>query len=200
MKYPIYNVYNELLITDNDTLTAGKDIIFYEPFDWNKIISVFDEKSLILITQTPDKAFNRFQSHYKLIEAAGGLILNNESQWLMIYRLGKWDLPKGKIDEGENSLQAAVREMMEECNVHLNPTDCNFFEHTYHTYILNNKRILKKTYWYKCYYNKAEKLTPQTEENIEKVEWVSLRKWEKYQNNSYPSIIQVINKYLNNDY
>jgi len=196
MKYSIYNVYHELLITDNASLSGDKDIFFYEPFDWNKIISLFHEKSLVLISKNPDETFNEFQSHYEQIEAAGGLIVNPQQQWLMIYRLGRWDLPKGKIDEGESPLQTAVREIKEECNVNLNPDDCKFFEHTYHVYTLKNRTILKKTHWYLCRYNEANTiLIPQTEEGIEKVEWVSREQWNERKQNSYPSIVQVVEKY-----
>ncbi|GAB4446281.1 MAG: NUDIX domain-containing protein [Bacteroidales bacterium] len=200
MKYTIYNYNHELLITDNDTLTAGKDIIFCEPFDWTKIISAFDEKSLCLISSQPDSTFKEFQSNYHSIVAAGGLILNDNNEWLMIYRLNKWDLPKGKMDKGETPLQAAVREIAEECNVHLQSDKCSFLVNTYHTYKLNNTKIFKKTHWFLCQYKQIEMLIPQTEEDIEKVEWVNTQQWEKYKQNSYPSIIQVINKYLNNNY
>lgn len=33
---------------------------------------------------------------------------------LLYYRHGYWDLPKGKLEEGETNLQAAVRELREE--------------------------------------------------------------------------------------
>jgi hypothetical protein len=75
MKYSIYNVNNELLITDNPSLSGDKDIFFYEPFDWNNFISLFNEKSLVLSTNNVDATFNQFKSYYKLIEAAGGLIV-----------------------------------------------------------------------------------------------------------------------------
>jgi len=185
------------LITDNLSLSGDKDIFFYEPFDWNKIISLFNEKSIVLISKNPEVTFNEFQSNYELIDAAGCLVVNNEQQWLMIYRLGYWDLPKGKIDEGESPLQTAVREIKEECNIIINPDDCTFFEHTYHVYNLNNKSILKCTHWYLCHYREQDTvLIPQVEENIEKVEWVNREQWKKRKQLSYPSIVQVVEKYL----
>lgn len=159
---------------------------------------MFNEKSIVLSTNKVDAVFNQFQSYYKLIEAAGGLIVNEKSQWLMIYRLGRWDLPKGKIDEGENSLHTAVREIKEECNLSINSDHCCFLDHTFHVYILKNTPILKKTHWFLCQYKEEnETLIPQTEENIEKVEWVSSEMWNELKHFSYPSILQVINKYLN---
>lgn len=185
------------MITDHLPLSGDKDIFFYEPFDWNKIISLFNEKSIVLITKKPEVAFNEFQSNYEPIEASGCLIVNEQQQWLMIYRLGYWDLPKGKIDEGESPLQTAVREIKEECNITINPDDCTFFEHTYHVYNLNNKPILKRTHWYLCNYREQYTLLiPQIEENIEKVEWVSREQWKKRKQLSYPSIVQVVEKFL----
>ncbi len=186
------------MITDNPSLSGDKDIFFYEPFDWNNIISLFNEKSLVLSTNNVDATFNQFKSYYKLIEAAGGLIVNPKSQWLMIYRLGRWDLPKGKIDEGETPLQTAVREIKEECNITINPKHCNFLDHTFHVYTLKNTPILKKTHWFLCLYKKENDIIiPQTEENIEKVEWISQEKWNELKHLSYPSIVQIINKYHN---
>ncbi len=34
------------------------------------------------------------------IKTAGGIVIKNE-KILFIYKNGKWDLPKGKIDKGE---------------------------------------------------------------------------------------------------
>ncbi|MGQ9846564.1 MAG: NUDIX hydrolase [Bacteroidales bacterium] len=199
MKYSIYNVYHKLLITDNRSLSCDKDMIFYEPFDWDKIISLFNEKSLCLITTNPDYTFKEFQSKYERIEAAGCLVVNEKQQWLMIYRLNHWDLPKGKIDAGESPLQTAIREIKEECNLSINAEKCTFFEHTYHVYQLNNKPILKQTHWYLCHYNQNHSdLIPQTEENIEKVEWVNLTQWTELKKISYPSIVQVVDKYIQN--
>lgn len=174
-------------------------MIFYEPFDWDKIISLFNKKSISLIAANPDSAFKEFQSKYERIEAAGCLIVNEKQQWLMIYRLNHWDLPKGKIDAGESPLQTAIREIKEECNVSLKAQHCTFFEHTYHVYPLNNKPILKQTHWYLCHYNDySSVLIPQTEENIEKVEWVNRKQWVERKKYSYPSIVQVVNKYIQN--
>ncbi len=43
------------------------------------------------------------------VEAAGGLVLNEKGEVLMIFRRGSWDLPKGKIDPNESVETAAIR-------------------------------------------------------------------------------------------
>jgi 8-oxo-dGTP pyrophosphatase MutT (NUDIX family) len=198
MKYSVYHLNNELVIGNTKTLTGHKGIIFYEPFDWDYIISKFENEKevvcLILLSEEPEKAWNSFVQKYQLIEAAGGLIFNKKRELLVIYRLGKWDLPKGKIDMGEIPLQTAIREIKEECNVNVFAENSDFLDCTFHTYTLHKKRILKKTHWFIFHIENATDTIPQTEENIENVEWVSNKKWHELTSNSYPSIIQIINK------
>lgn len=49
---------------------------------------------------------------------AGGVVLNPDGQVLVVSQHGtSWSLPKGHIDEGEDNLQAAKREIYEESGV-----------------------------------------------------------------------------------
>ncbi|MBP6811205.1 MAG: NUDIX domain-containing protein, partial [Saprospiraceae bacterium] len=106
-----------------------------------------------------------FQACFKVLEAAGGYVLNGQGELLVFYRRGSWDLPKGKIDKGETPEQAAVREVQEETGL-LNIDLGSFLAHTYHTYEEKGKRILKKTWWYRMQTTDTQ-LVPQTEEDIE---------------------------------
>ena len=74
---------------------------------------VYINNKLKIITDN----WESFCAGYKLIEAAGGLVYNDKNQILMIFRNGKWDLPKGKLEVGENIEQCAIREVEEECGV-----------------------------------------------------------------------------------
>ena len=111
-----------------------------------------------------------FESLYKIVEAAGGVVFNPQQEILVMYRRGSWDLPKGKIDPGETKKIAAVREVQEETGikeVERGPLLCT----TYHTYRnRKNKRVLKPTYWYKMTTTDLE-VSPQIEEDIELVLW-----------------------------
>jgi 8-oxo-dGTP pyrophosphatase MutT (NUDIX family) len=127
-----------------------------------------------------------FRAHFKEIDAAGGLVHNENNEYLLIFRKGKWDLPKGKIDEGETPEQAALREVEEECGVRdlmigkeLAPS--------YHTYEQEGLRILKKTYWYDMT-SAQQEFTPQAEEDIEKVEWQNLGADVVEKLDTYPNI------------
>lgn len=128
-----------------------------------------------------------FKNQFQYIEAAGGLVFNQENDLLMIYRLNKWDLPKGKIEKGESPAEAAVREVEEECGIN-NLSISKEIPSTFHIYRLKEKVVLKRTYWYEMKYNLNERLVPQTEESIEKVEWVTSDKIEEKVANTYASL------------
>ncbi len=137
-------------------------------------------------------AISFIKSEYTFIRAAGGVV-EHDGHILMIYRLKKWDLPKGKLDAKENPEDTAVREVEEECNikVRLKEKVCN----TYHTYKSNDKNILKKTYWYSMECLDDSNLKPQIEENIEEVRWMTPGEIHVALYNTYPSIRQVFRKY-----
>ncbi|MFT6996311.1 MAG: 8-oxo-dGTP pyrophosphatase MutT (NUDIX family) [Cryomorphaceae bacterium] len=127
-----------------------------------------------------------FRAHFKEIDAGGGLVRNENNEYLLIYRKGKWDLPKGKIEEDETPEQGALREVEEECGVNdlklgveLTPT--------YHTYEQDGIRILKRTYWYDMTSAQKE-FVPQAEEDIEKAEWMDLSREVVEAIDTYPNI------------
>ncbi len=137
-----------------------------------------DSKCNCIIIHSEDykKLWKDFKSLFKIVKAAGGLVLNKKKKGLLIYRRGFWDLPKGKMEPGEKKMESAVREVEEETGA----TDL-FIEGklatTYHTYKYKiNKRVLKKTYWY-LMHTTANKLLPQAEEDIELAEWRDLDKF-----------------------
>jgi 8-oxo-dGTP pyrophosphatase MutT (NUDIX family) len=134
-----------------------------------------------------EELWEDFRGHYKILEAAGGLVRNFAHQWLLIYRLDSWDLPKGKIDPGETPEEAAVREVQEETGL----TSLTLGEQlptTYHTYRdKKDRRILKPTYWY-LMDTPETKLTPQTEENIEQAVWMSDKQFFSEERIVYPNI------------
>jgi 8-oxo-dGTP pyrophosphatase MutT (NUDIX family) len=125
------------------------------------------------------------------LHSAGGVVQNELDEVLMIYRRGKWDLPKGKLDEGEDIEQCAIREVQEETGintVHLGSKICN----TMHIYPMGNKLILKYTAWYKMRSSSKERLSPQTEENIEQVLWVKPKDIPVLLRNSFETIMEVL--------
>lgn len=131
-----------------------------------------------------------FQACFKVQVAAGGAVFNREGLLLVFFRRGSWDLPKGKIDPGETPEQAAVREVQEETglvNLDLGP----FLTFTCHTFEQKGHRILKITWWYRMG-TEDTRLVPQTEEDIEQIEWVEPKAWLESDLVVYPNIREVI--------
>ena len=64
-----------------------------------------------------EKLKKAFWKNFTLVQAAGGLVINEKGEALMIFRRGKWDLPKGKLDKGESLEDCAIREVREETNL-----------------------------------------------------------------------------------
>lgn len=118
-----------------------------------------------------EEIWEDFTHMFKVVEAAGGVVCNEKDEILFIRRLGKWDLPKGKIEKGEAMEQASVREVGEETGLEEVILD-EFLNHTFHIFTeRNGEKILKTTYWFRMKYFGNEELKPQTEEGISEVVW-----------------------------
>ncbi len=130
----------------------------------------------------------------KEIIAAGGLVFNSDNKLLLIFRRGFWDLPKGKLDDGESIEACAVREVEEEVGLK-NILLQNFIETTSHTYFDKwiGEEVVKKTYWYKMQVPNQD-LVLQTEEDIEKAVWINEKEWKQYKENCYQNIQYIVEK------
>lgn len=129
-----------------------------------------------------------------MIEAAGGLVTDTNGEILFIKRLGKWDLPKGKLEEGEDVPTCALREVEEECGIEGHRI-VEELPNTFHTYTMGDTPILKKTYWYWMKVDGRPELTPQTEEDITETIWLKEKDWNKVEKNTYPSIRSLLETY-----
>ena len=130
------------------------------------------------------------------IIAAGGLVTNPKGQILWIYRRGFWDLPKGKLDEGETIQTCALREVAEETgikDIRLHEL-LKFTNHTYFDKYLNQE-VVKRTYWFHMTIPTTQTGVPQITEDIEKIEWHSLATAKHCLAQTYPTIIEVIEAY-----
>lgn len=123
---------------------------------------------------------------HRLIHAAGGVVFNEHNEVLMIYRLDKWDFPKGKVEAGEQYDEAALREVEEETGLH-GITLGDALPSTFHTYTLHGEPILKETHWYRMS-APAQPLTPQTEEDITQATWVPADQVHTLLQNSYATL------------
>ncbi len=139
-----------------------------------------------------ENAFEEFKKDFNLIDAAGGLVENENGKKLFIYRLDKWDLPKGKIERGEGVEEAAVREVEEECGIDGLVVEKKLID-TYHIYKMKSGFVLKQTYWFMMTTNFCGELVPQLEEDITRVEWLDQNEIDKkVLSNTYPSILELL--------
>lgn len=176
-----------------DTLIMGADVTLIDRF----LIHILSEKernyvSITFVTDNKKAAKKCLFSHFKRINAGGGVVYNKKGKILVMKRFGKWDLPKGKADKGEKFRETAAREVTEECNIKvaIGKKVCT----TWHTYRLQGKRMLKCTKWYKMDCLDDRQMTPQIEEDIEELRWMKKAEVAEAMSNSYESIRFVMRK------
>ena len=128
-------------------------------------------KELNVYGEQIDEIWEEFKKLFRIIEAAGGIVNRPNGDILFIKRLGKWDLPKGKMEKGESREESAVREIEEETNLQ-NVELLDFINTTYHIYIeRNGDRVLKYTHWFEMNFDGEDTSKPQIEEGITEVAW-----------------------------
>jgi len=148
-------------------------------------------KTLCIPSDNEETAFKQLCTKLNHINAGGGLVTNSLGEFLLIFRYGCWDLPKGTQEPGEDIRSAALREVEEECGIgdlEIGPLICK----TYHTFSRDGLFNLKCTHWFRMYYTGESLNTiPQASECIEKAIWVAPSDLGNYLNNTYPSILEV---------
>ncbi len=147
----------------------------------------------IMLHEDFNKLKKSFFKHFKQVQTGGGVVKNNSGEILLIFRRGKWDLPKGKLDEGETLEECAIREVQEETGIQklkiVSPLNI-----TYHTYVEFGKHILKESHWYLMNALNHEELVPQVEEDITEILWAKKEELKKYLTNTFPTIKAVLEK------
>ncbi len=155
----------------------------------SKLKKVF---SITFASQDKRSLINHIKQKFKVIQAAGGVV-DKSGKILLIYRKGRWDIPKGKLDKGESIKECAIREVEEETGVKVEIE--KKINATWHTYVTNRKYILKKTHWYVMTCVDDSNLAPQEEEGIKEAKWMNLTELRSALYDSYRSIRYVIQEY-----
>lgn len=171
---PIENVKTLQFITENQ---------FEEALD---ILKNSNVREINIYHHNLEMLWDKFQHNFHYLEAAGGLVKNNQNEFLFIHRLNKWDLPKGKVEFGETTEVAAIREVEEECGIR-NLFLKDLIVKTYHIYFQQDLK-LKATYWYEMNYEGNESLTPQLEEGIGVAAWKNKAEIQGILTNTYENI------------
>ena len=152
--------------------------------------------AVIFFHKNIDELKKAFWKQFTIIQAGGGLVQNEQQQILFIFRRGKWDLPKGKLDPDESLQECAIREVQEETGLQSIMLE-NHLLTTYHTYRKDNMDILKETHWYVMKASSDSILTAQAEEDIQQVEWVEVDDTPKMLQNTYQAIKDVLSAFAN---
>lgn len=188
------------ITADLEDYQHRRDTIFIDELDPHAVRTMIYEMDRpeyyngIFLYKDVNAVLDAFKKELTLVQAAGGFVYD-EGQVLLIFRRGKWDLPKGKLDEGEKLSDCAVREVEEETGlVHLKLEKPLAI--TYHTYQEKGKHILKESHWYKIRGSINDKLTAQTEEDINECKWVKFNQLESYLENTHASIADVLHEGL----
>lgn len=205
MRINIYYLNKCLIASDEEN--TGQDYKVYEVntgtkfSEINKFIDAWlcDPTSHVYLKFDTIHTFFSFlmiylQEHFRVIYAAGGLVRNEHKAYLFIYKKNYWDLPKGKVDENEKAEEAAIRECTEETGI----KDLKIVKNlgvTYHVFYQKKEWVLKITQWFLMYTKDSGLLQAQTEEGIEKAEWMSREDiCEKVLTNTYLSIREVLER------
>ncbi len=197
-KKPDYSSFTEISRLEPENLTGNCLLPDARPHDLHQVFFWLEQnripglEQLVCLSPDPEGLKDFVKREFRVIKAAGGLVRKGR-QLLLIHRLGKWDLPKGKLEKGETMKIAALREVEEECNIRAERKKkiCN----TWHSYNLDGKRILKKTAWYAMDCLEDKKMKPQKEEGIEDIRWMSVEEASAALQSSYKSIRAVFDIY-----
>jgi 8-oxo-dGTP pyrophosphatase MutT (NUDIX family) len=172
---------DERVLSESEVTSANLDNLF------------LNCNSIVVLAADYTAAYRRFAARFVYVEAAGGVVADEQGRVLMIYRRNRWDLPKGHIDAGEDALTAAIREIVEETGV----SGLKFVSqlcNTLHAYNVYGKWELKLTHWFAFSCNSTT-TTPQSEEDISLAIWVDRERLTECMTNSYPTIREIIYEY-----
>lgn len=187
-----------IFIPKADEPAEGLKIKFKElPMSREELKPLLDkvelDNPLYILCRDVKQAFKTYFKNYKKIKAAGGIVCRKE-KYLIIKRNGLWDIPKGRIEKGEDRELAAIREIEEECGIE-GPKIESFITKTYHIFKYKGVDAIKTTFWYSLNYDGPKETLPQRLEGITKAKWVSYDRLLGLRGNTYGSINQLLDDF-----
>lgn len=204
MQIKIFSGEKAIVITDETAkpdAKANKNVITYGLNETVNAIALIenlkaaDKTGAVIISDNIQKTKQDFFAQFEVIQAAGGIVQNETKDILFIFRRGKWDLPKGKLDRGETIEECAAREIEEETGVSGLTLKKKVGE-TFHCYREKEIDILKISHWYYFTCTGRAATTPQAAEQITEVKWIATRDIKEPMKNSYASIKEILAKYF----
>ena len=205
MQLKIYVDEAPIYITDKLTAELKKksiqdDVLFLNEEASIKVEIILkalkkDKTQVIILAEDVEKVKAVFDKNFTLIEAAGGIVQNEKKELLFIFRRGKWDLPKGKLEKDESPEICAAREIREETGVN-NLTLKHKIGETYHIYEEKKVQVLKTSHWYYFTSKGKQQTAPQTEEDISEVKWIHTRNIKEPVANTYQNIKDILTEFF----
>ena len=206
MQITIYTGEKPIYISDklNDflkKLSLQDDVIFSDNekvIDVRSFVDDLEDKKnsvAVVIAEDFEALRKKFLTSFETIEAAGGIVQNAQKDILFIFRRGKWDLPKGKMEAGERPEICAEREIEEETGV-INLTLKRKIGDTYHIYRENGRAILKISRWFYFTCSEKQDLKPQPEEDITEAKWIKTRNIKAPMLNTYKTIRDIMTAFF----
>jgi 8-oxo-dGTP pyrophosphatase MutT (NUDIX family) len=188
--YKVFVNDKPLFLTNQVAKETDFQLFLLESVDIEQvIIKMFQNKIQKAYLYYPDEKaiLKKVKEKIPVCKAGGGLVYNKDGDVLFIFRNGKWDLPKGGIEKGEEIEDTATREVEEETGV----TDLvvsHKLQKTYHVFKRNGKYKLKVTHWFEMRTDFVGTPQPQENEGIEKVAWLNPEQIKEALKNSYENI------------
>ncbi|MBK5202437.1 MAG: NUDIX domain-containing protein [Prolixibacteraceae bacterium] len=194
-----------LLNRDNSVINnSDKNVRINCVGDFFRFLESLEKESLQkdkdVFCSLSEKMFHKIFENFTSLPAAGGVVMNNNDQLLFIKKLGRWDLPKGKMEKGETPEKTALREVSEECGIchHEIVKQLPSTIHLYRSPFIkeDNNWVVKKTFWFEMALNEDECITPQTEEDISAVRWFSCNQLKEVYDSTYRSLKVLVTLYM----
>ncbi|CAM4079440.1 NUDIX hydrolase [Flavobacterium branchiophilum] len=188
--YKVFINDKPLFLTNEISKETDFQLFLLESIDIEQlIVKIFQNKIQKAYLYHPDEKeiMKTLKAKIPVCKAGGGLVRNKKGEVLFIFRNGKWDLPKGGIEKGEDIEDTALREVEEETAVNKLKI-INKLQKTYHIFKRNGIYKLKITHWYEMYSDFEGLPHGQIEEGIEKVAWLNDDQIKEALQNSYENI------------
>ncbi len=188
--YKVFVNDKPLFLTNKVAKETDFQLFLLESVDIEQlIVKMFNNKIKKACLYYPDEKeiLKKVKEKIPVAKAGGGLVYNKKGEVLFIYRNGKWDLPKGGKEKGEDIELTAMREVEEETGVGKLKIKKKL-QKTYHVFKRNGRYKLKITHWYEMTSTFSGELIPQANEGIEKVAWLNPEQVKEALKNSYENI------------
>ncbi|RTY74684.1 NUDIX domain-containing protein [Flavobacterium sp. GSP27] len=188
--YKVFVNDKPLFLTNHISKETDFQLFLLESIDIEQlIVKIFQNKINKAYLYHPDESLimKTLKAKIPVTKAGGGLVYNKKGEVLFIFRNGKWDLPKGGIEKGEEIGDTAMREVEEETGVN-GLTISHKLQKTYHVFRRNGKYKLKITHWFEMQSDFEGTPHGQLEEGIDKVAWMNPEQIKEALKNSYENI------------